>query len=262
MKSEELYDTINQALLFAMANIHTVVVCKVTEVGEKTISCRPVINRVMNGESKPFENDFIEVPPIFMNGGSSHESWPISIDDYCLLFISERCFDAWYYGNDFVDPIEMRMHDYSDGFALVGIQNNAGAIAIPDLITRIGDMYAQGNWGHDGNEDHTGNYNQVGNLVRNGNEDVTGDRTHTGNIDVDGAITATQDISSSTKVNAPILSGVLTGVGGAAPVIPQPVTATELHAQDGFTGVVTYLKDLGGGTGTITFTDGICTGAT
>lgn len=255
-KTEELYDVINQALTFALANLHTIVVCKVTSVGEKTISCRPVINRVMNGESKPFESDFVEVPPIFLNGGSSHESWPISVDDYCLLFISERCFDAWYYGDDFVDPIEMRMHDYSDGFALVGIQNNAGAITIPDLITRIGDMYAQGDWGHDGNLTRTGDETVVGNLIRNGDEDVTGSRNQT------GTISATQDISSDTKVSAPILSGVLTGVGGTPPNIPQPVTATELHAGDGYTGTVTYLKDLGGGTGTITFVDGICTGTT
>ncbi|QMP81684.1 hypothetical protein [Vibrio phage XM1] len=235
-KTEELYDVINQALTFALANLHTIVVCKVTEVGEKTISCRPVINRVMSGESRPFENDFVEVPPIFLNGGSSHESWPISVDDYCLLFISERCFDAWYYGDDFVDPIEMRMHDYSDGFALVGIQNNAGAISIPDLITRIGDMYAQGDWGHDGN------------LTRTGNETVVGDREQTGDHTTVGSIEAT------VKVFAPIVQGVLQGVGGGNATSDVEFTATALHAQNGWSGTFAT-----GDSRTVTVVDGIIT---
>jgi len=171
MRSEELYETINEALAFALSNLHTTVICKVEEVGEKTISCSPVVNRVVNGESEKLAM-FTEVPPIFISGGSSYTAHPIAIGDYCLLFISERCYDAWYYGDDFVSPVEMRMHDYSDGFALVGIKNNAGAIEIPDVITQIGDMFAQGNLEHKGN------------LTRTGDEEVTGTRTHTGDVTI------------------------------------------------------------------------------
>ncbi len=205
MRNEELYETINEALSFLQSNLHTNVVCKVTAVNEKTISCKPVTNRVVGGVSKELP-DFIEVPPIFMSGGSSYMAHPISVGDYCLLFIAERCFDAWFGGDDFVSPVEMRMHDYSDGFALVGIQNKAGAITIPDVTALVGDMTAEGNWVHEGDLEQTG------------------DQVTTGKIE------------STVSVTAPILEGVLTGVGGAPPVIPQSVTATEIHAQNGFTG--------------------------
>jgi len=217
MRREDLEQTVNQALAFALSNLHTVVLCKVESVEEKTINCKPVTNRVVNGESRELPL-FTKVPPIFLSGGSSYKAYPISKGDYCLLMITERCFDSWNEGSDYVAPLEKRMHDYSDGFALVGIKNKAGAITIPDVITQIGDMFAQGNWEHEGN------------LTRTGDETLIGDRNQTGDEKVTG------EIESTVKVSAPILSGVLTGVGGAAPVIPQSITAAELHAQNGFTG--------------------------
>lgn len=217
MRQEEGYEATNAALSFLQSNLHTCSVCKVTLVNDTTISCKPVTNRVVNGVSKELP-EFIEVPPIFMSGGSSYDAQPITAGDYCLLFIAERCFDAWYGGDDFVSPIEMRMHDYSDGFALVGIHNKAGAITIPSVSTMQGDRLANGNWEHNGN------------LTRTGTETLTGDRNQTGDQ------VTTGNIESTIKVTAPILSGVLTGVGGVAPVIPQPLTAAELHAQNGFTG--------------------------
>lgn len=176
MRNEELYETINEALSFALANLHTNVLCKVTQVNEKTINCKPVMNRVVNGKSVELPV-FEEVPPVFMSGGTSYTAHPISVGDYCLLSISERCFDTWYNGDDFVSPLELRMHDYSDAFAIVGLHNEAGAITIPTVITQMGDLYADGNHVHDGT------------MVR------TGDTTINGNLDVDGDITCTGRIT-------------------------------------------------------------------
>jgi hypothetical protein len=161
MRQEQNYEVLNSALAFALSNLHTNVVCKVTAVNTKTISCKPVSNRVIDGQSIELP-EFIEVPPIFMNGGSSYDAYPITIGDSCLLVIAERCFDAWYGGADFVSPVELRMHDYSDGFALVGIQPQAGAITIPQVATMQGDRIA------------------VGDLTRTGNEIITGNRDQTG----------------------------------------------------------------------------------
>ncbi len=223
MKKEELYETINQALLFALANTHTIVVSKVTKVNSKTINCTPVTNRFVNGESKPLP-EFEDVPPIFIQGGSSSLSMPISVGDYAILFVAERCFDAWYNGDDFVAPLEMRMHDYSDSFALVGINNLEGAITIPDVIELIGDMKADGNW------EHNGNLNSVGDWVHEGSETITGDIAHTGNQETTGTITSTVSVS------APLLQGNLTGPAGGPSVSDTPLSAPELHAGNGFTG--------------------------
>lgn len=230
MRREDLEQTVNQALAFAMSNLHTIVLCKVESVEATTINCKPVTNRVVNDQSVELPL-FTKVPPVFLSGGSSYTAHPISTGDYCLLMITERCFDSWYEGSDYVAPLEKRMHDYSDGFALVGIQNKAGAIEIPDVITQIGDMFAQGNWIHEGD------------LTRTGDEDITGNTKNTGQIE------------ATVKVAAPILQGVLQGAGGGPAVSDQTFTATELHAQNGWTGSFAT-----GDSRTVTVVDGIITG--
>lgn len=153
---EELHDTISQGVGFALADIHTIVVAKITAVNEKTISCAPVINRVVDGESKPLP-EFIEVPPVILQGGDSYIAEPIKSDDYCLVLISERCYDAWFAGSDFVSPLEMRMHDYSDGFALCGVNPQSTAITIPKKNRLI-----KGDSDHEGDLVLTGSITQEG----------------------------------------------------------------------------------------------------
>jgi len=151
---EELHDTIGQGVNFALADVHTIVVAKITSVNDTTIGCMPVINRVVEGDSRQLP-EFIELPPVIIQGGGSYIAEPIAIGDYCLVLISERCYDAWYAGSDFVPPLEMRMHDYSDGFALCGINPQAAAISIPK-VRRL--MMADTD--HDGSMYLTGDFNQ------------------------------------------------------------------------------------------------------
>lgn len=151
---EELHDTIGLGVEFALADVHTIVVAKITAVNDKTVSCVPVINRVVKGNSKQLP-EFIEVPPVILQGGESYIAEPIAAGDYCLVLISERCYDAWYAGSDFVSPLEMRMHDYSDGFALCGVNPQATAIAIPKKNRMM-----------KGDTDHEGDLNLTGNITQ------------------------------------------------------------------------------------------------
>ncbi|EIP1711041.1 hypothetical protein LR903_004203, partial [Salmonella enterica] len=159
----------------ALADVHTIVVAKITSVNDKTISCVPVINRVVKGESKKLP-EFIEVPPVILQGGDSYIAEPIAAGDYCLVLISERCYDAWYAGSDFVSPLEMRMHDYSDGFALCGVNPQATAIGIPKKNRMM-----------KGNTDHEGDLNLTGNVTISGNLTVGGDINCAGRLTVASA---------------------------------------------------------------------------
>ena len=170
-----LTDIIADAIGEALSNLHTATIAKVTAVQEKTISVQPVINRVVDGKSIRLPQ-FTKVPPLFMQGGGSYTAHPIAVGDYCLLILTERCFDRWYSGSDFQDPAEFRMHDYSDGIAIVGINPIAGALTIPSVIQQTGDT----------NQD--GDYTRQGSLVQ------IGDMTITGNLHVDGEITCTGDV--------------------------------------------------------------------
>ena len=174
-EKRQLIDIMNGAIGFALSNLHTATITKVTGVQSKTISVQPVINRVVNEKSIELP-EFTMVPPVFMQGGGSYTAHPISVGDYCLLVLTERCFDRWYGGADFQSPAEFRMHDYSDGLAIVGVNPLAGALTIPSVIQQTGDT------NQDGNYTHQGNMVQVGNL------------TITGDLHVDGEITCTGDV--------------------------------------------------------------------
>lgn len=165
--NEQLTETINAAIEFALSNLHTATIARVTAVNADTVDVRPVINRVVNGQSIGLPV-FTKVPPVFMQGGGSYLAFPIAVGDYCLLILTERCFDAWYNGSDFVQPAEFRMHDYSDGLAIFGVNPRAGAITIPEVIKMVG------NAEHDGNMVRTGTLTQTGNVTITGNISATG----------------------------------------------------------------------------------------
>lgn len=194
MENKELLDTLNAAISGALSNVHTTTIALVTKVSDKTIDCKPVIARVVKGQTIELP-EFIEVPPVVMQGGTSHIAFPIAVGDYCLLIITERCFDRWYDGQDDQPPLELRMHDYSDGVALVGLNPLASAITIPTVIQMTGDI------------------NITGDL------DLTGDLTVTGNITATGEITAISggaSVSLSTHTHTSASPGVPTSapIGG------------------------------------------------
>jgi len=190
-EKRELVDVLQDAIAFALSNLHTATIAKVTGVQAKTISVQPVINRVVAGRSIELP-EFTMVPPVFMQGGGSYTAHPIAVGDYCLLVLTERCFDRWYGGADFQSPAEFRMHDYSDGLAIVGVNPLSSAITIPTVIQQTGDT------NQDGNYTHQGDRTQVGDLT------ITGDLTLTGNMQVNGNITCSGTISA----------GNFSGLGG------------------------------------------------
>jgi hypothetical protein len=112
-----------------------------------------------------------------MQGGTSYTAHPISVGDYALVVFCERSFDRWYLGADGVRPPELRMHDYSDGFAFVGVNPLSKAIEIPTVIKQVGDTHQTGDYVHIGNRTQTGDFTLNGNLTINGNLTVTGDAT-------------------------------------------------------------------------------------
>ena len=183
MKDIELYEAMNDAIQSSLADLHTITIAKVTKVSDKTINCQPVISRVVDGQKIDLP-EFIKVPPIFMQGGSSYMSYPISVGDYCLLLFTERCFDRWYSGQDFQKPLEARMHDYSDGFAIVGVNPLTSAISIPSTTTINGDLI------------------------------INGDVTINGDLQVNGTITASVDVvADGVSLKSHTHGGVTPGVG-------------------------------------------------
>jgi hypothetical protein len=153
--ADSLYQVMQDALREMLGNLHTATVARVVKVNEKTLDVQPVINRVVDGESVKLPV-FVEVPPVTLQGGGSYLAMPVSVGDYCLLVFTERCFDRWYQGKDEQPPAEMRMHDYSDGFAIVGVNPLQAAISLPSIIRIEGTVDAVGDWKIDGKLTVTG----------------------------------------------------------------------------------------------------------
>lgn len=198
MEQKQLLDTLMIAVDNALANLHTATIARVTKVNATTIDCLPVTTRVVDGESIELP-EFIEVPPLFMQGGGSHTAYPIAVDDYCLLIFTERCFDRWYDGQDQQPPLELRMHDYSDGIAIVGVNPLAGAIPIPTVIQTTGDS------NHDGNSEQTGNVTRTGDTVQTGDVDAT-------SFTVAGAPGVTGGFTTADAKTVTVVKGIITGI--------------------------------------------------
>lgn len=216
---KDLYQVLDDKLAEALSNLHTITIATVTAVNGDTIDCQPVINRQVNGQSVRLPV-FADVPPVFMQGGSSYTAHPITPGDYCLVLITERCYDRWYAGSDFLTPLELRMHDYSDGFALVGVNPQAGAIQIPDVITQIGDTFQQGDYVHQGNREQTGDFELNGNQEVNGDVVINGDLTVNGDINCTGTLTVPTIMADAVTVSGAVAAGTVaaggfSGAGGA-----------------------------------------------
>lgn len=69
-----------------------------------------------------------DVPVVFPGGGGATLTFPITAGDECLVVFSSRPIDGWWQGGGQAPSIMPRMHDLSDGFALVGVRNRGRAL--------------------------------------------------------------------------------------------------------------------------------------
>lgn len=159
-----LFATAMEAVEFALTNLHTSTVGRVTAVNGTTIDVKPVVNRLVDGVEREMPV-FPEVLPLTLQGGGSYIKFPIAVGDSVLLIFCERSFDRWYASDGDGLPYEQRMHDYSDAVAIVGM--NPAASAIGNVATTA----------------INGDVNMVGNL------DLTGDVVIDGDLSVSGTIT-------------------------------------------------------------------------
>lgn len=62
----------------------------------------------------------LDVPVVFPSGGGFILTFPVAPGDECLIILASRCIDAWWQLGGVQPQMEFRMHDLSDGFAIVG----------------------------------------------------------------------------------------------------------------------------------------------
>lgn len=127
----------------------------------------------------------INVPICFPSAGGFIITLPLAADDEVLVIIASRCIDAWWQSGGVQRPMEARMHDLSDGFAIPGPRS------IPNVVPNISSTGAQIR------NDAGTTYIEISangkiKLVSPSEIDITG------NLKVTGTIEATGEIKSGT----------------------------------------------------------------
>lgn len=69
-----------------------------------------------------------DVPVVFQRGGGCSLTFPVKPGDEALVVFSSRPIDAWWQSGGVQRPVNARMHDLSDAFALIGPMSKPNVI--------------------------------------------------------------------------------------------------------------------------------------
>lgn len=182
-----------------------------------TLSVQPAIQGQVQDENGRTQNVnlplLIHVPIQYPSAGGFSLTLPVAVGDEVLIVWASRCIDAWWQSGGIQRAMEARMHDLSDGFAILGIKS------VPNVIPSISTTAAQlrNNAGTsyfevsaDGKVKVVSptEIDLIGPVKVTGAMDITGAVNVTGTIDATGQITHA-GIGLSTHKH----TGVTTGAG-------------------------------------------------
>jgi Phage protein Gp138 N-terminal domain/GpV Apex motif len=109
-------------------------------IGQMVADIQPTINGRVLTTTGVFQSIqmpvLLDCPILWQGGGGMTLTFPIQAGDECLVIFSSRCIDAWWQqgfiagqagvpvdGKQAMDPPDLRMHNLSDGFAIVGVRS-------------------------------------------------------------------------------------------------------------------------------------------
>ncbi|WP_419058415.1 Gp138 family membrane-puncturing spike protein [Kluyvera georgiana] len=123
-------ETLSQlkSLIFTTLRVCLPGVIQSFDAGEVTATIQLGIRGITDGESNPVSL-LTNVPVVFPRGGGCTLTFPVKSGDECLVIFADRCIDFWWQSGGVQEPVDDRMHDLSDAFAIVGPQSQAKKIS-------------------------------------------------------------------------------------------------------------------------------------
>ena len=105
-------------------NIHVALPAIITEIDYEKQTCKAqaVIREFIDNEYVELP-EFMDIPFFILSGGDYSITMPIQKDDECLIVFADSCIDSWWQSGGIQNPIEIRNHDLSDCFAIVGFRS-------------------------------------------------------------------------------------------------------------------------------------------
>lgn len=131
---EDLYTAMRYALDGLRAEIQTAMpaIIQSFDPVARTVTAQPTIRyQVTNYDNTKHWVTLpiiVDIPVIFPSGGGYTLTFPIKQGDECLLIFASRCIDSWWYSGGVQNQDDIRFHDYSDGFAIVGVNSRPNVI--------------------------------------------------------------------------------------------------------------------------------------
>lgn len=71
----------------------------------------------------------VQCPVIFLGGGLTHLTFPVSQGDECLILFNDRDLDNWFVNGAGSEVNSSRLHSFSDGIILVGLRSSKNVIS-------------------------------------------------------------------------------------------------------------------------------------
>lgn len=175
---------------------------------EMTVDVQPAIKGVLTDENGKLEfvnyPKLIHVPLVFPSAGGFILTLPIAVGDEVLVSWACRCIDSWWQSGGIQKPMEARMHDMSDGFAI------PGPCSQPNVVPSISTTAAQLR--------NTAGTQYVS-LKADGTIEIKSTTTTiTGNLAVTGSITSNTGTVPHI-LGTHVHSGVTTGGGNSGPPV-------------------------------------------
>ena len=128
---DSLQDGLRAGMENAQAQMWTALPGIVTAVdlGAQTCSVQPAIRGSVTGKdgtAKAVDLPLlVDVPLVFPRAGGFALTFPVRAGDECLVIFASRCIDSWWQSGGVQEPAEQRMHDLSDGFAILAPASQA-----------------------------------------------------------------------------------------------------------------------------------------
>lgn len=144
----------------------------------------------------------VDCPVQFPAGGGCTLTFPVRSGDECLVVFSSRCIDAWWQSGGIQAQPELRMHDLSDGFALLGFRSQPRVIhGISATATQL-------------RSDDGAAFVEVNPTSHAITLTAPGGATINGDVQVNGKVTTTGDVKAGTiSLQGHRTSGVTPGSG-------------------------------------------------
>jgi len=127
-------ETLLMAFDSQLANLWTALPCIVSAVSfsANTISAQPAIKGTTTNPDGSTQSVnlplLVDVPMVFPTAGGYSITFPVAIGDECLVVFASRCIDGWWQSGGIQEAMEFRMHDLSDGFAIIGTRSQSRTV--------------------------------------------------------------------------------------------------------------------------------------